>query len=67
MKKTMSFVNYIKETRAELAHVSWPTQNQTIAFTAIVIAVSVGVAALLGLFDGIFAWALEQLISRGGI
>ena len=63
----MSLPSYIKETRAELSHVGWPTKNQTIAFTGVVIGVSVIVAALLGLFDGIFAWILQQLITKVGI
>ena len=63
----MSFINYIKETRVELTHVTWPTQKQAIAFTIIVIGVSVGVAALLGFFDAAFAWGLEQLINTTGV
>lgn len=63
----MSFANYIKETKAELNHVTWPTQKQTIAFTGVVIGVSIGVAAMLGLFDGIYAWGLEQLVFKFGV
>ena len=63
----MSFTNYIKETKAELNHVTWPTQKQAIAFTVIVIGVSIGIAAALGLFDAIFARGLEQLINTVGV
>jgi len=31
---------YIKSTRAEMKHVSWPTRKQAIIFTIIVIAIS---------------------------
>ena len=61
----MSLGTYIKETKAELAHVSWPTKSQTVAFTIVVIAAAVVTAGLLGLFDGLYAWLLEKLISFG--
>lgn len=47
----MGFIDYLKETRAELKHVSWPTRKQAVGFTAMVIVLSFLTAALLGLFD----------------
>ena len=44
-------VEYLKETKTELKHVIWPTRAQTIAFTLIVIALSILVAYFLGFFD----------------
>ncbi|MFA5841453.1 MAG: preprotein translocase subunit SecE [Candidatus Paceibacterota bacterium] len=58
----MSFIDYLRETRGELKHVSWPTRNQTIAFTAIVVVVSFAVAYFLGLFDYGFAFLIERFI-----
>jgi len=58
----MSLVNYIKETKGELKHVSWPTKNQSIWFTVIVIAISLFTAFFLGFFDFIFALLLEKFI-----
>ncbi|MEK7081889.1 MAG: preprotein translocase subunit SecE [Patescibacteria group bacterium] len=58
----MRVVEYLKETRSELKHVSWPTRRQAIAFTAIVIAISVFVAVFLGLFDYLFTLAIEKFI-----
>jgi len=43
--------NYLKETKTELKHVSWPTQAQTTTFTVLVILISLFVAFLLGFFD----------------
>ncbi len=63
----MSFTNYIKETKAELNHVTWPSQKQAVAFTAVVVVVSVVIAAMLGFFDGVYAWGLEQLITKFGV
>jgi preprotein translocase subunit SecE len=58
------FIDYLKETRAEMKHVSWPTKDQTIAFTLLVIALSLFVALLLGVFDVGFSKAVGFLISR---
>jgi len=57
-----SFIEYIKAVRSELTHVSWPSQSQAILYTILVIAISIGVALLLGAFDFIFTLGLEQLI-----
>ncbi|OHA88466.1 MAG: preprotein translocase subunit SecE [Candidatus Zambryskibacteria bacterium RIFCSPHIGHO2_01_FULL_43_25] len=58
----MSLGGYIRDTKGELKHVSWPTKRQSIVFTAIVVAVSIIVAAYLGLFDFIFSLILENII-----
>jgi preprotein translocase SecE subunit len=55
------FGNYIKDTRAEMAHVNWPSRQETIRFTALVIGVSLGVALLLGLCDFVFSRLLTLL------
>ena len=60
----MAFTDYIKETRGELKHVSWPTRKQAIAFTAIVIVISLGLSLYLGLFDYIFSLGLKYIISH---
>ena len=39
---------YLKETKAELKHVSWPTRNQAILFTVIVVVFSLVVSLFLG-------------------
>jgi len=58
----MSIIEYIKETRNELTHVSWPTRKQTVFLTLVVILASVAVAAYLGVFDFIFTLGLELII-----
>jgi preprotein translocase subunit SecE len=55
---------YIKEVRAEMKHVTWPTRRQTILSTVAVLVVSIFVAYYLGLFDKIFSVGLEQLLIR---
>jgi preprotein translocase subunit SecE len=54
--------DYIKDTKGELKHVSWPSRNQTFMFTVLIIAVSIIVSAYLGLFDYLFSLALKQVI-----
>lgn len=58
----MKLVDYIKDTRGELKHVSWPTRGQAIAFTIIVILISLAVAIFLGAFDFLFAKLLARII-----
>ncbi|MHB8651977.1 MAG: preprotein translocase subunit SecE [Minisyncoccota bacterium] len=60
----MSFSSYLKETRGELKHVSWPTKEQAIVFTVLVIVISFLMAAYLGAFDLLFTWLLKTFISR---
>ncbi len=54
---------YLKETRAELKHVIWPSRSQTLYYTLIVIVLSVLIAYYLGVFDFIFSRGLEKIIS----
>ncbi|OHB24752.1 MAG: preprotein translocase subunit SecE [Parcubacteria group bacterium RIFOXYD2_FULL_52_8] len=57
-----SLTEYLKDTRAELTHVNWPTQRQATAFTILVIAISILVAFLLFAFDSLFITLLERFI-----
>lgn len=58
----MNVINYLKEVRGEMKHVSWPTTRQVGYFTALVIALSIAVAYYLGLFDFIFTTLLDTFI-----
>ena len=55
-------IQYLKDTRAELRHVAWPTQTQTIVYTLLIAALSVGIALYLGLFDFLFTTGLAHLV-----
>jgi preprotein translocase SecE subunit len=54
---------YLKDTRGELRQVAWPTRTQTIIYTILVAALSVGVALYLGFFDFVFTSGLTQLVN----
>ncbi len=57
----MKITEYIKDTRAEMNHVNWPTKAETIRFTALVITVSLATAILLGVSDFVFGRLLTLL------
>jgi preprotein translocase SecE subunit len=58
----MSISTYVKETRAELVHVKWPTQKQAIGFTLLVIGLSILVAIILGAFDYLFSLIVTKFV-----
>lgn len=58
----MKIIDYLKDTRGELKHVSWPTQRQAISLTILVILISLFVAFFLGFFDFIFTTLLDIFI-----
>ena len=53
---------YLNETKGELKHVTWPTRNQAILFTIIVVVFSFGVAIFLGAFDYIFLKLIQLFV-----
>ena len=57
---------YFKDTRSELNHVAWPTQKQTVIYTALVVAISLFTAVYLGAFDEIFTTALTRVVGAQG-
>ena len=60
----MGLGEYIKETRGELKHVSWPTRSQALVYSAVVIVLSLGLAAFLGAFDYLFSHGLQYFINH---
>ncbi len=57
-------INYLKETKAEMQNVKWPTRKQTINFTIAVIVVSLVVAYYIGLLDFVFKTSLEKVLNK---
>ena len=55
-------VVYMRETRAELGKVSWPSRADATDLTVVVL-VTITVSALfLGFFDAVFTWVFAQVI-----
>lgn len=57
----MSIIDYFRETRTEMSQVTWPSRNQAIAYTVVVVLLSLGLAAFLGFFDVFFSWLLKSI------
>ena len=58
----MNLKQYLQETKVELAHVSWPTRKQAIAYTIVVIIISFVTAFYLGFFDYLFQVLLQKFV-----
>ena len=61
-KKDNIITRYVKETRAELRKVTWPTRQEALNLTLIVVGFTIFMAALLGIIDYIFAWVFGLII-----
>jgi preprotein translocase subunit SecE len=55
---------FFNEVRVELKKVSWPTRQDTVKYTLIVIGVTVVVAAFLGGCDFLFTWLLQTFLIK---
>jgi preprotein translocase SecE subunit len=56
------FINYVKDTRGELTHVSWPSRRQAVLYTGITIAISILTALYLGFFDYVLSLILQKFV-----
>ena len=59
----MSFIQYLRDTKAELSRVSWPSKRQTMIYTALVVLVSLFMAIYLGIFDYLFTNILSRIVT----
>ncbi len=61
--KIMKFFDYLRDSKAEMAHVKWPTRRTTIAYTILVIVVCIVASVALGVSDYIFSRGLPLFIN----
>ncbi len=54
--------SFVKEARVEVRKVVWPTRQETLQSTAIVLFMVVLVAIMLWLFDTLLGWAVGQMM-----
>ncbi len=54
---------YIRATIAEMKHVKWPTQNQALMYTALVIGISALVTVFVALTDFVFTSGIDFIIN----
>jgi preprotein translocase subunit SecE len=57
-------LNYFGEVKVELQKVTWPSREQTINLTWLVIGVSAAVALYLGVLDAAFQRLVEVIIGQ---
>jgi preprotein translocase subunit SecE len=55
-------IRYLKETRAELRKVTWPTRQEATNLTLIVLGVTFAMALMLGAVDFVFTKLFELII-----
>jgi len=60
--KDNAITRYFRETWAELKKVRWPTRQEAQNLTLVVLAVTVAMAAILGLLDAFYSWLFKGLI-----
>jgi len=58
-------VGYFKQSKDELKKVAWLSRKEVTSHTWVVVGVSVGTAAFLGLIDYLFNLGFERLIGLG--
>ena len=61
-RKENAIVRYFRQTWVELRKVSWPDRRQATNLTAIVLAVTVGMSAFLGVTDWLFALFFSWIV-----
>jgi len=57
-------LTFLKEVKREIKKINWPTKQETIRYTVIVIGISIGVAIYLGGFDFIFNFSITKFIFK---
>lgn len=55
--------DYMAESYREFLRVNWPTRQETVRLTLIVVGFSIGVALFLGALDLIFTLILDRVVS----
>ena len=60
--KMSSLMNFIREAKAELKKVTWPTRRQIWYWTLVVIVFTLCVSLYLGLVDFLLAWVFSALL-----
>jgi preprotein translocase subunit SecE len=55
------FGNFLKDVRAELKKVTWPSKNEVVSTTVVVIAATIFFGFYLFFMDVIFSWVISQV------
>ena len=55
-------VVFLKEVRSELGKVIWPSKNEAIRLTSLVVGISLAVGIFIGAFDFLFTKMMEVFL-----
>lgn len=55
-------IAFIREVKAEIKKVSWPSRDELVGSTIIVCILVLIVAVILGIMDSVFSYFIKQLI-----
>lgn len=58
-------INYLSQSRSELAKVVWPSRRQATRLTIAVVIFSLVLGAFIGAMDYVFTIVLQKLILKG--
>lgn len=64
-KNMQKIIQFLREASAELSRVAWPTRQQTVHYTVLVIMISVSAAIFLGILDYFFGFGVGEFLSGG--
>jgi preprotein translocase subunit SecE len=64
-RRSNPVTRYLRETSAELRKVTWPTRQEAIRLTVIVLIVVSAMSALLGVLDFVFSRIIAFILSLG--
>jgi len=56
-------IKYFRDTAAEMKQVKWPTKQQALIYSVLVIAISVVVSLFLGAFDYVFGQFIDFIVN----
>jgi len=55
-------LEFLKDVKLELSRVNWPTKQETVKYTSVVVVFSVVMALFLGGLDAVFTFLLNKFI-----
>ncbi len=57
-----AIIRFFTEAKGELMKVNWPTREQLIRYTVLVVVISLAVAVFLGALDTLFSYLVETFL-----
>lgn len=57
-----NLISFLKDVKLELSRVNWPSREQTVKYSLVVIGVSLVFALYLGGLDALFSFVLNKLL-----